>query len=135
MEVDPRSLLPRHRSDVEHVKALVDLGYPAIAPVLRDIAEWLQDGNWPISRPIGRFLASIGEPVLPTIREVLTGDDDVWKYWCIDLVMREMVPQIGEQLRPELERIAYYPTPGERMEEVDVEARAALKQFEQGCSS
>ena len=46
MAVDPRDLLPRHKSDRERTRAIIGLGYPAVAPVLPEQLTWLQDGNW-----------------------------------------------------------------------------------------
>src|SRR3954454_25322905 len=56
MASDPRQLLPRDKLDVAGARAVIALGYPAVAPVLGDLLEWLQDCNWPVSRPIADFL-------------------------------------------------------------------------------
>jgi len=108
------------------VRAIIALGYPAVAPVLPELLVWLQDGNWPISRPIGRFLASVGEPIVPLVREVFDGTDGIWKYWCIELFVRELPRSVAEQLCPELQRLAYHPMADDRSEEVDERAREAL---------
>ncbi len=122
MSIDPRPLLPRHKSDTDQAHAVIALGYPAVAPVL----EWLQDGNWPVSHPIGDFLASVGAPVVPLVREVFRGSDDIWKYWCILRVVQKLPPPLAERLRPELTRFARCPSASERSEEVDVLARQTL---------
>jgi hypothetical protein len=126
MAEDPRALLPRHKSDGERTRALSALGYPAVAPVLPELLHWLQDGNWPIARSVGRFLASIGEPVVPLVRRVFAGTDGIWKYWCIELFVRELPRAVAEQLRAELQRLAFHPTPDDHTEEVDERARKAL---------
>jgi Domain of unknown function (DUF5071) len=127
MTVDPHSFLPRHKSDAERVRALIDLGYPAVAPVLPELLGWMQDGNWPVSYGIGPFLAAIGEPVVPLVRDVLAGTDGIWKYWCIERIVRAFPPSVAEQLRPDLEELARHPTAGDRTEEVDDRAREALE--------
>jgi hypothetical protein len=127
---DLRDLLPRHKSDCDRAKAIISLGYPAVAPVLRDLLEWLQDGNWPLSHSIGDFLVSIGAPVVPLIREVFQGSDDIWKYWCIDRLVMRFAADDAEQLRPDLERLAFHPTRQEKEQEVDERARAALKRLD-----
>ena len=126
-EAEIRALLPRHKGDCERAQAIIALGYPAVAPVLRDLLEWLQDCNWPVSNSIAPFLASLGEPVVPLIREVLQGNDDIWKYWCIDRIVLKLPGAIAAQLRPELHRLAFNPTKGEREQEVDERARAVLE--------
>jgi hypothetical protein len=132
MAIDPRELLPRHKSDCEHAHAIIALGYPAVAPVLRELLEWLQDGNWPVSHSVGPFLASIGEPVIPLIREVFRGNDNQWKYWCIDRVVMGFPPELAEQLRQELQRIAFHPSREEKSDEVDERASVALEWLDTG---
>ena len=127
---DLQDLLPRHKSDCDRAKTIISLGYPAVVPVLRELLEWLQDGNWPVSHSIGDFLASIGAPIVPLIREVLEGNDDIWKYWCIDRVIMRFALVDVEQLRPDLERLAFHPTRHEKEQEVDERARAALERLD-----
>lgn len=114
-----RDLLPRHKSDSERVKTLIELGYPAVAPILSELLTWVRDGNWPISHSIGSFLASVGEPMVPLIRDVFRGNDDIWKYWCLVRVVMKMTREVVEQLRPDIERLVESPTKNERTEEVD----------------
>src|SRR5437879_3503703 len=127
MAIDPRALLPRHKSDCERARAIIGLGYPAVAPALGDLLEWLQDGNWPVSHSIGAFLASVGEPVVPLIQEVFRSADDTWKYWCIDRVVMAFPKYVAEQLRADLQRLVFHPTPDEKSQEVDERAAAALE--------
>ena len=126
MADDPRELLPRHKCDSERVRAVVALGYPRVAPVLPDLLVWLQDANWPISGSVARFLASIGEPVFPFVREVFAGSDGIWKYWCIDLFVRALPRAGAEAFRPDLQRLAFHPTAEDHTQEVDERAQEAL---------
>jgi hypothetical protein len=61
------------------------------------------------------------------LREVFQGNDDQWKYWCIDRVIMGFPKEVAEQLRAELERFAFHPSKQERSEELDERARAALE--------
>jgi hypothetical protein len=132
MAIDPRTLLPRHKSDGEWARAIIALGYPAVAPVLPELLEWLQDGNWPVSHGIGAFLASVGEPVVPHIRRVFAGDDGIWKYWCIERLVRAFPRPVAELLLPELQQLACHPSAQDRSEEVDERAREALAWLDGG---
>lgn len=109
--VDPRDLLPHHKADMAAADAVIALGYPANASVLRDLLGWLRDCNWPVSRPIADFLVSIPEPMAPLIWEVLRSDDYIWKYWCVAHLIGEMPLETAEQFRTELTRLAAQPTP------------------------
>jgi hypothetical protein len=120
------ALLPRHKQDFERANAVVAMGYPAVAGVLPELMTWLQDYNWPIARIIAPFLASIGRPVLPEIRRVLDSTDDIWKYWVLTYVVEELEADVIAELRPELQRLALRPTPGEVEEEVDQKAQELL---------
>jgi hypothetical protein len=123
---DPHSYLIRNKSDIEHAEALVNLGYPVVEPVLPHLLEWVQDGNWPVAHVVAPFLAKIGLPVVPAVREVLGSGDEVWKYFCIMLVVGHMTPEVSATLRPELERIALSPTSSEQHEEVQLVAQDVL---------
>ena len=78
-----RELLPHEKGDTERAEAIVALGYPAVAPILPDLIEWLQDCNWPVAHVLSPFLAQIGLPLLPPVRAVLATNDYQWKYWVL----------------------------------------------------
>jgi hypothetical protein len=129
MAVDPRQLLPRDKHDLENARAVIALGYPAVAPVLPDLLEWLRDCNWPVSRAIDDFLATLPEQMAPLIWKVLRGDDHTWKYWCIVRLISAMPVSVAEQFRTELTRLANEPTPAERNEELNEVAQDALREL------
>lgn len=119
-------LVPRHKLDLERAQAAVAAGYPAVAPVLPALLEWVQDMNWPVARVLAPLLASIGVPMEAHIREVLGGPDCIWKYW----VLQEVVAQSADlrrALRPELVRLASAATNSEKEEELDALAQSLLE--------
>jgi hypothetical protein len=109
LPADLRSVLPRDKEDFDRVRRVVDLGYPAVAPILPHLMTWLQDVNWPIAAPIGEYLASLGRPVVPLVRQVLEGDDDIWKHWVLRVVVMAMDPDVARELAPDLQRLAALP--------------------------
>jgi Domain of unknown function (DUF5071) len=121
-----RIILPRDKHDTLAVDQLAELGYPTISPVLPDLIKWLQDANWPVARPIADLLVKIGKPVVPLLLEVLRGDDAVWKYWCLERVVRRLPSDVVADLRPDLERLAQYPSDSDRQEEVNLSANSLL---------
>lgn len=85
-----RDLLPHHKQDCRRAEALVSLGYPAVAPVLPELMTWIQDMNWPVAyMVVAPFLRSIGAPLIPEIRRVLQTDDETWKYWVLNDLVRD----------------------------------------------
>jgi hypothetical protein len=94
--------------------------------IVVELLEWLQDCNWPVSRVLAPFLASVGTPLVPYLRPILAGDDAIWKYWIIVAVLADAPPDVLQALRPELERLVSAPTAREVEEEIPEPARAAL---------
>ena len=119
------ALLPRDKRDTDSAELLIALGFPAVEPILPELVEWMQDINWPVAQRLQPFLVGIGVPLLDQVRHVLGTDDDIWKLWVLDGVVSPS-PELQAALRPELERIADRPTPGEREHEVDACAREML---------
>lgn len=120
-----RDILPKDKFDTDGAEALVALGHPAVEPILPELLAWLQDMNWPVARVIQPFLAQIGAPLAPHLRAALASQDHVWKYWILTQILAES-PELRALLREDLERLAWSPIPGERDEELDIEAGALL---------
>jgi hypothetical protein len=118
MATDLVALIPATKFETDKASALVQLGFPAVEPVMPQILEWLQDLNWPVGHVFQPFLASIGQPLAPYIRVVLAGEDDGWKYSLLRVVV-DQSPELARALRPELEHVAKNPSAGEVKEEVN----------------
>jgi hypothetical protein len=125
MAPDLKQLLPLDKCDVRNAEALVSHGYPAIGPVLPQILDWIQDGNWPVARVFSPLLASVGAALAPHARSVLNGNDDAWKYFLIQDVVAKS-SELAMALRPELERLAFRATALETAEGVNVVAKHIL---------
>ncbi|QOZ46842.1 DUF5071 domain-containing protein [Bradyrhizobium sp. CCBAU 53340] len=124
-----KDLIPTGKADLERARAAVSASYPEVAPILGELIGWLRDGNWPVARILAPFLASLGAPLVPHIRDVLISDDDVWKYWVISILVDALPKADAAQLRPELERLCHAPGPHEAAEELDEQARKILQKF------
>ena len=133
MATDLVALIPTTKFETEKASALVQLGFPAVEPVMPQILEWLQDLNWPVGHIFQPFLVRIGEPLAPYIRTVLAGEDDGWKYSLLRVVVDQSV-ELASVLRPELEHVARNPSVGETKEEVDQVALQILEALNGGTS-
>ena len=71
MSADLAALVPVTKFETEKAAALVQLGFPAVEPVIPQILELLQDPNWPVASVFKPFLAGIGHPLAPYIRPLL----------------------------------------------------------------
>ncbi|MDP4145726.1 MAG: DUF5071 domain-containing protein [Bacillota bacterium] len=87
-------------------------GYPSVDFLLSDLFEWLENMNWPGALKIADFLITIGEPVIPHIRKVLTSRDNECKGNLISYVVRELPASLIERLEVELLDLAHLNTPG-----------------------
>lgn len=116
--------LPRAKDDMVAAGRLPSLDPADGAPIIPHLLTWLQDFNWPVSRPIARWIVRAGALALPALRQVLESDDDVWKYWVLDCVVRNLPRELVSQLRPVLEQVGEGGDP----EEAHVVAREILDQ-------
>ncbi|MBX4888768.1 DUF5071 domain-containing protein [Rhizobium bangladeshense] len=124
--MDIKSLVPRDKHDLAAVSAVEKAGYPAVAPILDDLLSWIADGNWPVARPLARFLASLGDPIVEPVVHVLAGKDSAWKYFCLDLVVRHLRADSIGRLHEVLCQLAINPNDDDRAEGVDAVAREVL---------
>lgn len=116
-------LIPRDKFDIDAVRRAGVTGYPAIGPVLGELLEWLKDGNWPVAVELVPVLADVGEPLVPHLLGILRGDDAVWKYWILTMLVKQLDAGTRGMLMEECRRIAEQPTDEEAAEGVDEAAR------------
>ena len=119
------ALIPRHKSDGERCRAVQEAGWPAVEPILPDLLEWLQDYNWPVAKGLAPFLAGIGAPLAPHIRRVLDTDDEIWKYWLLECLVKEN-EKLASALRVELQALASAPRDDEDRRMLAESAAATL---------
>lgn len=118
-----RLLLPLHKSDTERAEAIVSIGFPAVEPLLPHLMAWLQDYNWPVAQVLAPFLASLGTDIVPEVRKVLQGKDEIWIYWVLLKVVAALPEDAVAALQADLEALTVKPSP----EEVDLIASEILR--------
>ncbi|WP_334073137.1 DUF5071 domain-containing protein [Paenibacillus sp. A14] len=124
---DLYNLLPRDKHDFERVDVLKYIDKEDLIKLIPKLIEWLQDINWPIAMDVSKLLLTVPVETIPFIRNVLAGDDDIWKEWCLRYIVKDLPTELRENLKEDLERIAYRPTKGEELEEVHITAQEILK--------
>ncbi len=117
-----RLLLPLHKADIKRAKAIISLGFLEVKPVLPHLLVWLQDLNWPVAQVLAPYLAGFGKEIVPGVRAVLQGEDEVWIYWVLKKVVAEMLRDAVAELQNELKVLAHRPS----TEEVDLVALEIL---------
>lgn len=121
--------LPRNKHDFERVELLKNLHREEILPCLPRLMEWIQDMNWPIAHEVSDLLLKYPSEIVPLIKEVLTTNDDVWKYWCLEILVNRLPEGFRKQFESELMKIVERPSEGEKLEELDVTAMEILREI------
>ena len=123
------SFLPKDKFDVEAVKKIKILSREEIICLLPKLLEWIQDMNWVIAPKIAELLLEYPNEIIPHIKKVFETEDDIWKFWCLDILVTHLPSDSKKALKNDLIRLAERPSESEKLEEVDVKAKEILVQF------
>jgi hypothetical protein len=127
----PRSLqelVPEAKDETAKATKLVAQGYPAVAPVLAEMLEWVEDAQWPVAKVFLPFLARIGAPLVPHVRYVLQSQDEQWKRVVLDHIVSES-GDLAHGLSVDLLRLIDTPTDAERAEDLHTTADALFQKY------
>jgi hypothetical protein len=120
-------LVPTSKDDQKAIENLQIASPEQVLVVAKELLEWLEDGNWPVSYPIGRVLSQYVNQLQSELLPILRGPDPLWKMWCIRFILEEAHgSQLDQQYIVELKRIANYPTLSEQAEGTAEAAQDAL---------
>lgn len=117
-----RTLLPRDKFDVRKAESLAIADGSTVEKILPYLICWLKDGNWPVAQALSPLLASMGAALIPEIQKVLSGPDELWKYWVLNLLVARMEPRHVAALKPQIEELSRKNS----TEDVDLVARGIL---------
>jgi hypothetical protein len=92
------------------------------------LLEWLQDGNWPVSAPIFKFLLPHVNEIEDEIIKIFSTNDGIWKYWVLGLIYH-YPEKISNAMLKEIIRIAEHPTYDEINEGAQEEAVEVLAEL------
>ena len=122
----PADCVPRDKHDLQAVRRARALGFPSLNAVLPELLQWVRDANWPVAPEVSVLLSQSGPEIIPHIQRVLHSKDLDWKFWTIDLVIRNLDPDIRQQLRSDLELLANRASREDKQNEVDVVSKEVL---------
>jgi len=113
---DINQLVPQNKHDIETAEELNQYSIEELKPIVPALLEWLQDCNWPVSKPVRLYLEKHISEIQNEILDVLKTDDSIWKRW----VLLSFGKEINDpRLVSEIKRIASNPTNGEKSEDLD----------------
>lgn len=101
-----RDLIPKDKFDNSTINQLCKLTDNEMEPIIFDLLEWLQDYNWPIARDILPIVVLHQNIAMPHILTILQGNDIMWKYWIIELVIPYLIYPNKQLVKSELERLS-----------------------------
>ncbi|WP_346848643.1 DUF5071 domain-containing protein [uncultured Clostridium sp.] len=101
-----RDLIPKDKFDYSTINQLCKLTDNEIQPIILDLLELLQDYNWPIAKDILPIIVVHQNIAMPHILTILQGDDIIWKYWIIELVIPYLIYPNKQLVKSELERLS-----------------------------
>lgn len=108
--MDIKDLIPKDKFDIETAKKLSNYSINEVQPIIPELLEWLQDGNWPVSKPIADHLIPFTQDISLEILQILKSNDGMWKYWIL-LIFGKTIK--NEIVINEIKRIAINPTDDE----------------------
>lgn len=124
--MDLQKCIPENKYDTIAIEQASLIGFPALNPILSDLLVWVQDANWPVAAGTASLLSKAGPEIVPHIKAVLVSEDSIWKYWAIELVVRNLRPDVFSSLRNDIARLADRPSRGDQSEKVDLVAQGIL---------
>lgn len=104
--MDTHALLPKDKFDDSNLKVIRKLPDAEIKPIIYELLEWIQDYNWPIANQVLQILVERQELVFPYISGVLKGNDIMWKYWILELLVPKLKGEYQFALREDIEALA-----------------------------
>lgn len=113
-----KRLVPVDKFDDEACKNLELAKDEDLKPHIEGLLECLQDINWPIAAPVSERLSKLGTELVKPILKVLSGDDEMWKYWLVSHFLHEVSGDVFRELNFKLHDMKIRPTKGEIEEEV-----------------
>lgn len=111
-----KHLIPKDKSDIETAEKLNEYSLQELRPIIPELLEWMQDGNWPVFYPIRLFFEKHVDEIQNEILDIFKTNDNLWKYWIL-LNLGEGIND--ERLIAEIKRIALNPTDLEKAEDLD----------------
>jgi hypothetical protein len=117
-----KSVIPKNKFDIETAKKLTNYTFEEIQPIIPNLLEWLQDLNWPVSKPVADYLLPFSESIASELINILHSNDEMWKYWILTVFGKTVK---AESFLYEIKRIAQNPT----KEEIDSDAYELAKEI------
>ena len=95
------ALMPKNQDDAEAARALVQLGYPTVEPILRDMLLWLRVAKSPVADIFAKFFAELDPPPIELLAKQIGTSSETLRNGILNILQawpREAVQQLNLQL-------------------------------------
>ena len=123
-----KNIIPKDKGDMETAERLKQYSIEEIKEEIPKLLEWLQDFNWPVARPVSDYFSPHINTISNELIDVLQGDDGMWKYWIIGLIINAPVAPNPDIINA-VKYLAENPSQDDINCEVDIEAREFMEEY------
>lgn len=102
-------LMPATGDDLAGATRIIELGYPAVAPVMRDIVRWLGVAESRVADAFAAFLGRLGEAAAPALAEGLQRENCWLRHRVFCQILPVWPPEAVRQLTSMLSMVATQP--------------------------
>lgn len=99
-------LMPVNGQDVEGARRIIELGFPTVGPILRDLMKLMRIFDSPVADLLAHFFARLGEPAAEVIGEGLLSKQILLKQRILLTVLPEWPAEAIALVRQELATVA-----------------------------
>ncbi len=99
------SMIPQDKFDQRAIAALQLSSDAQVLERAGELLEWLRDSNWPIFTGISDRLSPLGVDLVSPIKDILEGDDSIWKANIISHLIPSFSPEAQRLYTPLLENL------------------------------
>ncbi|MBI3414673.1 MAG: hypothetical protein HY043_05030 [Verrucomicrobia bacterium] len=90
--------MPKNGDDLLAAERIVQMGYPAVGPVMRDMVRWMRVAESPVADVFAAFFGRLGEPAIQEISEGLMRDNCWLRHKIFTRVLPNWSPEAVGQL-------------------------------------
>lgn len=124
-----KNLVPKDKFDIHFIENLKGKKINEIQNIVPQLLEWLQDGNWPVSRYVTDYLLPHVNEIQKDIISILKGEDEIWKYWVLLCLVYNSPNQLSDEILSEVKYIRDNATNLEKEADVEQLAIEILEKF------
>ncbi len=86
---DLMKIMPANGDDLAAAQRIVELGFPTVCPVMRDMVNWLRVADAPVADTFAGFFAKIGQPAVGVIGDGLRREN----CWLRHRIFTQVLPK------------------------------------------